>query len=139
MRGLNSTIGFFLGSQKKEIFSKTWKVKRNGTKVNDGVNGEDRDRLDFVVTDYSCDLEVYTKDLVVVESFVVDEQDNEDAQALPLDKALYVRFKPRGSSVWVATASEGCLDDWEIGSSGRTDSIMTTVPMRFRYFKKTPI
>ncbi len=138
MSGQEATLGFFVGPTKREILAKTWSVTRAGTKISDGVNGEDRNRFDFITDGFDISVEVFMPDVKMISTFIED-QTNDDSGVAPLDKALSVKLKPRDGSKGAFVFSEVTLDDWKIASSGRPDRLMTTVPMRARYMKAAPV
>ncbi len=138
MTGVQSTCAFFIGPTKREIATKTWSITRDVTKINDGVNGEDRDRLDAITNFYDIALEVYAPDAKMVKAFIED-QANDDSGVAPLEKAFSVKLKPRDGTKSGFVCTEVVLGDWKIASSGRTDRLMVTIPLRARYVKSAAV
>lgn len=137
--GKDAKIDYYLnGSPVKSLDAKSWSVKRNVTSVNDGVGGEDRDRLDDITNFYEIEFEGFNQDMAKLDALLTD-QSNDDAGVAPTDKQASIVIKPRDGTQ-VGYIASGCSHGaWEVGSSGRTDRIMTKVPVRAQYFDKAPI
>lgn len=138
MKGRQCIATFYLGGVKKEVLCKSHKITRNVTKINDGVNGEDRDRLDAETNFFDVALTCYGKDAKLLDAFL-EEQATQDAGGQPLDVAEAFALKPRDGSKVAYSFSEGVLDDWSHEAAGRTDRQMYSIPLRFRYLKRVPL
>lgn len=132
--GKDATIVFFIdGNPTQEIDCKSWEMQRNATEINDGVCGEDRDRLDSITNFFVIDVECFTKTAKVLDALLAD-QAVDDSGAAATEKNFSLVLKPRDGSKKGYSAREVSLGAWRIGAGGRTDRIMTKVPLRARYF-----
>lgn len=133
--GKNAKVTFLQDNTKVPVDVTSWSVKRNATKVNDGVGGEDRDRLDSITNYFDISL---TCKQVGIEDLkkLLEDIDNEDALVAPLDKALAFTIKPNDGSKASFVATEVTVDDWDWASGGRTERQTLTIPLRARYFRE---
>lgn len=138
MKGANALATLYLGSTKREIQPKSWSIQRIGEKIEDGVCGESRDRLDFETSHFAVNLELWQADQKMVEAYLED-QAVDDAGVQPLDKSFAMALKPRDGSKFAISLSEGCLDDWKLDVAGRKERFMNSCPLRFRNCKKVPL
>jgi len=137
--GKDATINLFInGSAVATLDIKSWSCKRNTTKIDDGVQGENRDRLDAITNSFSIDLEGFNQTMTKLQALLTDLA-NDDAQVQPTDKQVSFVIKPRDGTKVGFLAKGCCLDDWEIGAQGRTDRIMSKIPLRAQYFDVAPI
>jgi hypothetical protein len=137
--GKDATLIFFIdGTPASEFDVKSWEVQRNATDIADGVCGEDRDRLDSITNFYSIDIDCFSRTAKLLDAFLA-EQDNDDANAAPTNKTVSLILKPRDGSKKGYNASEVSLGGWRFGAGGRSDRVMTKVPLRARYFKSVTL
>ena len=134
MKGEQATVRFVIGATPREIAVKSWKITRDVEKISDGVNGEDRNRLDVSTNSFDIALELYTPD-AKLQKALLEDQANDDAGVQPLEKALTITQKPRDGTKTSLLCTEVTVDDWAFGAAGRTDRLMTTLPLRARYVK----
>jgi hypothetical protein len=134
-RGKDATFRLFQDGKEVLVNAKTWSVKRNTTDGSDGVNGEDRDRPYSVTNFYDLSATCYQRDAKILVA-LLDDQDNDDAQVAPLDKAVGINIKIIDGSRAAFVAKEVTLGAWELNQGGRTEAVMLTIPLRARYFSK---
>lgn len=133
--GKDAIFRFFLGGPEVLLHAKTWNVKRNATKVADGVNGEQRDRLQSITNYFELASDCFMNNSALIDA-LLSIITNDDAGAAPLVAAGSVRLRILDGSRVSYVASELVVDDWDIRQGGRAERVMAGVPMRFRYFKK---
>ncbi len=136
LKGLHSTLVLFVGSSKLDAPDvQQWSVKPNVTKINDGVCGEDRDRLDKVINFYDINLTMFNANVDKVLALLgYDLSTDLDAQPTV---QFGIRVKAFGRKNGFS-ATEMVIDDWEWKAGGRADRQMVTIPTRTRYFKTLP-
>lgn len=134
--GKDAVFRLFLGGPEVVLNAKTWNCKLNATKVADGVNGEDRDRLQTIPNYFEMNSDCFMNNSKLIDA-AVSVIANSDAGVAPLQAAGGMRIRILDGSRVSYIATELVLDDWDIRQGGRTDRVMMGLPMRFRYFKKT--
>lgn len=134
LKGQQSVFKFFVDGTEILLNAKSWNVKVNVTKIADGVNGEDRDRLDRVVNYFEISADCFQRDTKLLEAALKDIQ-NDDTSVTPLLKAGGVRLKILDGSRKAFLCKEMLLDDFDFVASGRADRSMAKVTMRCRYFE----
>lgn len=136
-RGQESVFRFFFDGAEVLLNAKSWDVKVNVTKIADGVNGEDRDRLDRTVNYFEITADCFQRDTKLLEAALADI-DNDDQSVTPLDKGGGVRIKIRDGSKKAFLCKEMNWDDFNVTASGRSDRTMCKVSFRCRYFDVVP-
>lgn len=140
VRGENAVLTFYQQSgaalKKVNIACKNWKVSENATEIAEGVNGENRDRLDKVINYYECTFDIYQPDVEFMTAYIA-AQDNDDANGFPLKQTFAVMLKtPRGNYAY--SCQEGKVGPCDTNLSSRSDAVMVSVKARFRYYKQIP-
>jgi hypothetical protein len=137
-RGKDVTLIFLRDSQRVEFKCKTIDVKRNATNANDGVNGEDRDRLDSITNFYEIQIECFMEDARELQ-MLLDEDAQRDTRTQPLENGVGLLVRPNNGTKYSAQASQVTIDDWDWSAApGRTEASMLKVPLRARYFNTIP-
>ncbi len=132
-KGQQSVFKVFLDGDELVLNSKSWNVKVNVTKIADGVNGEDRDRLDRVVNYFEISADLFQRDVKVLQGFLKDIK-NDDASVFGLAKGGGMRIKILDGSRKAFVCKEMTFDDWDFTASARSDRAMLKVSFRCRYF-----
>lgn len=133
LKGINSVFKFYLDGSEIVLNCKSWDCKVNVTKISDGVNGEDRDRLDRVVNYFEITADCFQRNMDILQAALKDIQ-NDDSVVPPLDKAGGIRMKIYDGSKKAYLCKEMVWDDFSMNASGRADRTMMKLTMRFRYF-----
>jgi len=133
-RGQNVTLKFFQDGKPVLFLAKGWQVQEEATETQEGVNGEDRDRLDKVTNFYSASCDLYQNDQEQMQS-IIDAQTANDAQGLPLRQSASVLIRQRDGGKAAYLMSEVTTGAWSLESGGRADPVMLKFKMRFRYWK----
>lgn len=132
--GIQSVFKFFIDGKEIILNAKSWSVKANVTKIADGVNGEERDRLDRTVNYFEITADCYQRNTDLLEAAINDIV-NDDQSVTPLEKAGGCRLKIRDGSRKAFLCKEIILDDFDINASGRSDRTMVKLNFRCRYFE----
>ncbi|HEX7096242.1 MAG TPA: hypothetical protein VF183_10190 [Acidimicrobiales bacterium] len=135
MVGRNAKLIIFQDGQKRVFDFKSWSVKPNVTKHADGVNGEQRDRLDVTLNYYEVTGQMFMRDLDVLDAYL-DAQAARDANTAPLDQAGAVRFEPNNGTRASYLLVDLLHDDFDMNQGGRSDKLMTNVSFRCGDLKK---
>jgi hypothetical protein len=129
LSGKDAVIRYFQdGKELATLNAKTWDFGPSVTKFRDGVNGEKRNRTGSQTDHYELNLELWIDNLSQVDTFLVD-RDNEDAEAVPLDKSALVQLFPRDGSKKAYAFVDLVLEDWRVKQGGRTERMLLTVSM----------
>ena len=131
--GKDAVLRLFSNGPEVILNAKTWDCGPDVTKVADGVNGEDRDRLQSIVNSFS-----FTADCFMDDAKQIDAMNawvaNNDAQASPFDVAAAISIKVLDTSKKAYVAKEVTIDDWRVKQGGRSERVMFTLNFRARYF-----
>lgn len=134
LRGENVVIKLYQNGNPVVLLAKNWNVSQEATEVSEGVNGEDRDRLDLVTNSFSGSVDVYQEDADVIQA-IIDNQKNEDAGALPLVQAGAVQKRYRDGTKRAYVMRELKMGPFNETMTSRQDSVMINVKFRFRYYE----
>lgn len=129
-RGQNVTFKFYQNGKNVYIAAKNWNVNQNGTEINDGVNGEQRDRLDFITNSFSASVDMYQSDQEFMQA-LMDAQSANDAQGLPLKQTAAIQIRHRDGTKATYLLKECCVGPWGTTMSGRTEAVMMNIKLRF--------
>ncbi len=116
------------------IEAKNFDLEENATENADGVNGEDRDRLDKVTNFYSGSIDIYQSDQHVMD-MIMAAQVQDDAAGLPLEQFATFRFNNRDGTRTTYILQECKFGPFKDNASGRGDTVMLNLKIRGRYWK----
>jgi hypothetical protein len=134
-KGKDSTIVFFLDDKQVKPFDVIdWEIQAQGEKVQDAVCGEDRDRLEFVITHYNISLNLKQQRTEVLDA-ILEHQNQVDSRALPKPSAVAFILRPNDGTKKSYEARGYCPDDWSAGTEGRVARNKFAMPGRSQYFK----
>jgi hypothetical protein len=137
--GKNVKTKFFIaGISIGDLDVKSFSAKPNITSINDGVCGEDRDRLDNETNFYEIKLSCFQRDLSKFSKLLVD-QDLIDEGGIATDKEFAFVIKAKDGSKKGYQCSEAVFDDWNLDVGGRTERGMLEIPIRCRYIKEVSL
>ena len=135
--GKDAVLRLFSNGAEVILNAKTWDCGPDVTKVADGVNGEDRDRLQSITNSYSFTADCYMDDAKQIDAMLAWSSNN-DAQVAPYDAAAAISIKVLDGSKKAYLAKEVTIDDHRIKQGGRTERVMITINFRARYFTALP-
>jgi len=138
-KGKNSKLIFVLDNAKVVLDVMSWDITRNATEINEGVCGEDRDRLDDETNYFDWSLTVKMQKLDALEA-MLEDQENQDQKLIPLVKGVGVLIKPNdGTQKALQAGGEISIGAWALRVGGRTERNEMTIPLRSQYVKELPI
>lgn len=133
--GKDVKMRLFIGNSEVALNAKTWSAKPNLTKWNEGVNGEDADRLGTIVNFWEFDFEGFQRDVSTFNAFLADAG-VQTQQIAPQIINVGIIVKMLDGTRAAYQASEVTRDDFEFKQGGRTDRVMLSGGFRSRYFKQ---
>lgn len=133
-RGQNVVFKLYQDNKPVYIAAKVWDVEENATEVADGVNGEDRDRLDKVVNFYSVSIDIFQTDQSVVQAYL-DAVAADDAAQLPKKQTGAIQIKHRDGSRAAYLLQEMKVGPMKLSNQSRQEAVMLNLKIRFRYLK----
>lgn len=135
VRGQNVVLKFFQNNKPVYLNAKNWEVEENATEIAEGVNGEDRDRLDKVTNYFSCSVDTYMQDQEILQAYF-EALATDDATQLPLRQVLAVQGTERDGVRFAYLMQEAKAGPIKFSMTSRQDSIMVNLKFRFRYLKR---
>lgn len=135
--GKDAVMRLFINGAEVILNLDTWDAGPNVTKAADGVNGEDRDRLQTIMNYFELTSKGWMDKAAQIPA-VMNYISNNDAQVQPLDAAVALSFKILDGSKLAFVAKEVTIDDWKITQGGRTTRVNFSLNMRARYFDPIP-
>jgi hypothetical protein len=132
-KGKDSKIIFLFEENQLAIDVINWEVERQGVEVQEPVCGEERDRLEFVVTHFRVTIEAKQQELAAMKAFLA-HQKNLDARTIPKESVVAFLIYPNNGTRASFSASGYVLDAWKMGAGGRTERNALSIPGRCRYF-----
>lgn len=136
-RGRNVKLKMYQDGKPVYLAAKNWDVEENATEIAEGVNGEERDRLDKVTNYFSCSVDIYQADQELMNS-IIAAQDQDDLETLPLDQRCAVLINQRDGTSAAYGLMECKFGPFKMTQSGRGDAVMLNLKIRARYYKKVP-
>jgi hypothetical protein len=136
MTGRGATLSLFIGGNKAAALDvETWDLSQEAEDIADGVNGEDRDRLDKEIKFYKLSLECFNATTDKLKQLLAYDADLDDDAQDDVSFGIKLRDKSGNSDIFALT--ECTLDNWKWASGGRTSRMKLSIPIRGRYF--TPL
>ena len=136
-RGKDVVFKFYQDGKPVYLAAKNWDVDENATENADGVNGEDRDRLDKVTNYFTASLDVFQADVNAINTYIA-AQDADDQSLLPLKQSGAVQIRMRDGTRAAYLLQEMKMGPCKLSMSSRQEAVMWNVKLRFRYFKQVP-
>jgi hypothetical protein len=133
--GKDAKMRLFMGNSEVNLNAKTWSAKPNVTKWNEGVNGEDADRLGSILNFWEFDFEGFQRDVSAFNAFLADVGLSQ-LQVAPQNINIGIVIKMYDGTKAAYQALECTRDDFEMNQGGRTDRVMLKGGFRSRYFKQ---
>lgn len=135
--GRNSKVKFFLHGKEIVIDVMRWNVKRVGTRIDDGICGEDRNRNGFLTNGYDISFTAQTADLKLLNAFLAEQRADDNGE-VQKETALGFFIYARNATVAAYQAREVSTLDWDFGVDGNNDRNKMQVPLAARYFDPLP-
>ena len=135
--GKDSRVVFMQANEQVVLDVMNWNAKPNGVKAADGVCGEKRDRLQFIVNFYELTLSCKQTKTDALVAFLAS-QANLDAGVSDLQRAIYMLINPLDGTQAAYQATQVTLDDWDFRADGRTERNQLNIPVRAQFFNALP-
>lgn len=135
-RGKDVTLRFSSNGKPIYLAGKNFQWNQVAVEAADGVNGEDRDRLDLITNYYEGSVDIYQADESVMLA-LIDQQTNDDANGAPFIQTGSVRINHRDQTRAAYKMKGMKLGPWTQSMSGRTDPSMLTIKFRFTRWEPT--
>lgn len=136
-RGQNVTLKFYQDNKPVYLAAKNWDVEENATENNDGVNGEDRDRLDKVTNYYTASVDIFQSDQAVMDAYMA-AQATDDAAGIPNKQTAAIQIRHRDGTRAAYVLQEVKAGPMKQSMTGRAEAVMMNLKLRFRYYKAVP-
>jgi len=136
-RGQNVVLKFYQDNKPVYLAAKNWDVEENATEVADGVNGENRDRLDKVTNYYTATVDIFQTDQEVMEAYLKAQQADDD-NLLPKRQTGAVQIKHRDGTRASYLLQEVKAGPMKLNNASRQEAVMLNLKLRFRYYKQVP-
>jgi len=134
MNGKGAFLTLFVGDTKTAPLSaESWNVKRVAEEIADGVNGEDRERLDSETKHYELSVKCFNETVEKLKTLLGYDASLDNSNQPEVSFGLKLRDKAGKSDLFGMT--ECSIGSWEWASGGQTARSMLTIPIRARYFK----
>jgi len=133
-RGRDVVLKFYQDGAPVYFAAKNWTVEENAVEVAEGVNGEDRDRLDKVTNYYSITVDMFQSDQEAMQS-IIDAQVEDDAGNAPLKQTCAVTIKHRDGTRAVYLCKGVKAGPWSKNMSGRGEAVMLNLKMRCQFYQ----
>jgi hypothetical protein len=137
-RGQDVVLRFYQNNAQVLLPAKNWSVEQNAAEINEGVNGEYRDRLDLVTNFYSGSVDIYQADQKTMDS-IIAAQAPYDNSTFPLTQYAAVLIRQRDGVTAGYALREAVFGPWNMNMSSRQDPVMLNIKFRFRFYEKLPI
>ncbi len=134
IRGRDVKMKLYQDSKPVLIDAKNFDLEENATENADGVNGEDRDRLDKVTNYYTGTVDIYQSDQHVMQ-MIMDAQVQDDAAGLPLTQFATIIFNNRDGTRTTYLLKECKFGPFKDTAAGRGDTAMLNLKIRGRYWE----
>jgi len=136
LRGKDVVLRFTQQGRPIYLAGKNFQWSQVAVEAADGVNGEDRDRLDLITNYYEGSVDLYMADESVVQA-LIDQQTNDDAGGSPFVQTGSVRIQHRDQTKAAYKMKQMKLGPWTYNVGGRTETAMFTVKFRFSRWEQT--
>lgn len=140
-------IPFWAGKNAKLLFSfmqetcvLDWvdiEFTREGVEVADPICGEDRDRLQFIITHYDVTINAMQQKVDLLTRFLA-EQEALDNHTLPKSSAIGILIYPMDGTQAAFQCQGYILGKWKMNIGGRSERNKIAIPGRCQFIKALP-
>lgn len=134
-KGENVALKMYQSGKPVTVLGKNFDIEESATEMNDGVNGENRDRLDKVTNYYNISVDLYQNDQEQMEA-IIAAQDVDDAAGFALPQSCAVQIQQRDGTRAAYLLQECKFGPFKWASGGRDENTMLNLKIRARYVKK---
>jgi hypothetical protein len=129
LSGRSAVMRYFQdGKELAALNCKSWELGPKTTDFHDGVNGEKRDRNGSQTDYYEINLELWVDNLAQVDTFLED-RDNDDGHAAPLDKSALMQLFPTDGSKKAYAFTDLSIGAWRVKQGGNKERMLLSVPL----------
>lgn len=132
--GKNQRTVWMMGRNKIAIDVMSTDCNAVGTKVSDGIAGEQRTRNQFIIDHYELKLVVQQQKLEALKP-LLDWQSTLDSFAIAPGSAVGLVITYNDGTKDTLSIQDITIDDWSFAIPGRSDRNKLTIPMRANIFK----
>ncbi len=133
-RGCNAKLKAYQNGRPVVFLCKNFDVEENASENNDGVCGEDRDRLDKVTNYFSVSVDLYQKDQELMNA-IIAAQEADDAAGFPLPQTCAIEIQQRNGTRVAYLLTECKFGPFKWSNSSRDEAVMVNLKIRGRYWK----
>lgn len=135
MNGKGAFLSLFVGDDKfPPVEAESWDLEEVAEEINDGVNGEDRERLDHEIKHYKLSITCFNSTSDKLKKILKYNEDQDAQNQQAVDFGLKLRDKAGKADLFSLTECD--IANWKWASGGQTARQKLTIPVRGRYFKK---
>ncbi len=131
MTGKNAQLIILQDTEKTIVDFKSWTLKPNVTKHNDGINGDDADELDFTFNYWELTGSAFARDASIIRAYLTSLKARQ-ANTAPIAQSGAVRFKPNNGTKSSFVLIGLVWDDFDANQGGRSEKLMVGVNLRCR-------
>lgn len=138
--GRDTKFLVYFNSRKWVVLTRTWRIQEQATESAEGVNGEQRDRLQKITNFYRATFECFDDGSSQTIENLISNQANEDAELpdLPLSGGVTLTFRSVGTARRAYTMTDCSLGPLDMNEGGRAAPLMHNLSFRFRQFGAVP-
>lgn len=134
--GKNTTFRLYWNGSVWTVAVKSWSIEEVAVEAEDGVNGEQRDRLQKIVKYYKATFETWEDGASQTLQNLITSQANDDAFLPQLPLGGGILFRNQDGSKMAFTLKGCTMGPLKTGSSGRTERIAHSLSFRAQYFNQ---
>jgi hypothetical protein len=131
MTGKNARLIIFQDGEKTLVDFKTWTLKPNVTKHNDGINGDDSDELDYTFNYWEIAGQLFARNADWLRQYLTALAARQ-ANTSPLAQQAATRFYPNDGTKKSFVLVGLVWDDFDANQGGRSEKFMVGVNLRCR-------
>lgn len=135
-RGRDVTLRLTSNGKPVYFAAKSFQWEQVAVEAADGVNGEDRDRLDLITNYFQGTVDIYAADQTQMQ-MLLDQQTNDDASGSPFKQTGSVRINHRDGTRSAFKMIGMKIGPWTKNLPGRTEIGMLTLKFRFTRWEQT--
>lgn len=133
MNGKGAFLTLFIGDTKfPPVEAESWDLEEISDEINDGVNGEDRERLDHEIRHYKLTLKCFNSTAKKLKTILKYNEDRDAQNQQEISFGLKLRDKNGQSDLFSLVECD--MAGWKWASGGMTARQMLDIPIRGRYF-----
>lgn len=134
MNGKGAFLTLYIEDTKfPPLEAESWDLSEEAEEINDGVNGEDRERLDHEIKHYKLSVKCFNSTAEKLKTLLRYNEDRDAQNQQEATFGLKLRDKSGASDLFALTECD--ISGWKWASGGMTARGMLDIPIRGRYFQ----